>query len=216
MTDARPELSITSVPRTSDTAKGTAMSARQRLTEKFSHTIVSKSVEYGAIIGAILRDVWASSFYLLVAFLLLALLHIGLVFLSFYILYQLVQTVSQALSTPSPAEELTSSVYLVGALLATLAAAAGANYASARTAITIAGNVVCVAIKRTLTLCVHLPRYGSCFANFFIGFRPIMRLVTMDAHYCGMTARLLLRAAPNIALAGSTFLTMLFLSLIHI
>ena len=209
MTDAQPEISVTAVSASS--TKGTTMSARQRLTEKFSHTIVSKSVEYAAIIRALLKDVWATSFYPLLAFLFLALLHIGLVILSFYILYQLVLTVSQALSTASPTDELISSMYLVGVLLATLAAGAGANYVSARTANAIAGNVECVAIKRTLTLYVHLPRYGSRFANFFIGFLPIMRLVTQGAHYCGMTARLLLRAVPNIALACSTFLIMLYL-----
>jgi ABC-type multidrug transport system fused ATPase/permease subunit len=169
--------------------------------DRFKHTIVSKLIEYVAIIVGILVDVWNGARRNAVWFIVLALTHVGLEFASLYVLYALARSAADLLAQTATAEQSAMVYEMLALLLVVLVASAAANYGAVRNVIAAARNVEMVCVRRGLDLLSRLPQYGSAYANHIVGMKRFLRVVTTDARYCGMAARLTLLAFPAIVLA---------------
>ena len=166
------------------------------------HTIVSRLVEYLAIVSAIAGDVRVTALRSAAWFLVLALLRILFVFLSLYLLYALAHRAGQIFSTPTTANGLPELYRDVGLVLVALLATCLANYGSVRASVAVAAKIENLSIRRIFSLSAELPHAGSVFANHVMATKSLLRgLASRDARACGLAARLILIAGTEVVLA---------------
>jgi ABC-type multidrug transport system fused ATPase/permease subunit len=179
---------------------------------RLQHTIVSRLVEYVAIVSAVANDVLVTALRSAAWFLVLALLRILFVSVSLYLLYALAQRASKIFSTPLSPGGL-SELYLdVGLVLIALLASCLANYGSVRAALAVAVKIENLSIRRIFMLSAELPKARSLYANHVIATKSLLRgLASRDARSCGLAARLILTAGAEAVLALGAIGIMLYL-----